>query len=115
MNANTRAASFTPPDPWPRSSRRRVFLAGSIDMGAAEDWQGQLTAMLADLPVDFLNPRREAWDTSWEQRRRHAEFRGQVEWELDGLDEADVIAMYLAPRSASPISLLELASQPLLD
>ena len=35
-------------------------------------------------------------------------FREQVEWELDGLDRADVIAMWFMPGTKSPITLLEL-------
>lgn len=44
-----------------------VFLAGSIEMGQAEPWQTLLEDALADLPVTILNPRRDAWDASWEQ------------------------------------------------
>jgi hypothetical protein len=36
------------------------------------------------------------------------QFRAQVEWELDMLEAADVVALYLAPDSQAPISLLEL-------
>ena len=42
---------------------RVVFLAGSIEMGAAEDWQTRLVASLDG--VVALNPRRAAWDSSW--------------------------------------------------
>ena len=77
-------------------------------MGAAVDWQAELTERLADLNVDIFNPRRDDWDASWTQRITHPEFRGQVEWELDGLDRATAIAMYFAPDSKAPISLLEL-------
>ncbi|MFO0617149.1 MAG: nucleoside 2-deoxyribosyltransferase domain-containing protein [Polyangiaceae bacterium] len=87
---------------------RAVFLAGSIDMGAAEDWQAKLVSRLEDLPVVALNPRRDAWDASWVQRMANAEFRAQVEWELDGLALADVVAMWFAPESRAPITLLEL-------
>jgi hypothetical protein len=85
-----------------------VFLAGSIDMGAADHWQARAAAALADLAVDVLDPRRDEWDASWPQTIEHAGFRGQVEWELDGLERADVIAMWFAPASKSPITLLEL-------
>ncbi len=87
---------------------RVVFLAGSIEMGAAADWQAELTAALADRDVVVLNPRRDQWDASWRQSIDEPQFRGQVEWELDGLDRADLIAMWLAPGTRSPITLLEL-------
>lgn len=85
-----------------------VFLAGSIEMGAAEDWQAAITARFADLDVVVLNPRRDDWDSSWRQSIDDPRFRGQVEWELDGLDRADVIAMWFAPETRAPITLLEL-------
>ncbi|MBL9017960.1 MAG: hypothetical protein JNL83_27485, partial [Myxococcales bacterium] len=46
---------------------RTVFLAGSIDMGAADHWQARAAAALADLTVDVLDPRRDEWDASWPQ------------------------------------------------
>ena len=85
-----------------------VFLAGSIDMGQAEDWQALVAEKLADRAVILLNPRRDDWDSSWRQSIDNQPFRQQVDWELDGLDLADVILMYLGPQSKAPISLLEL-------
>ncbi len=85
---------------------RVVFLAGSIEMGAAEDWQTRLVASLDG--VVALNPRRAAWDSSWRQSIDEPQFREQVEWELDGLDRADVIAMWFDPATRAPITLLEL-------
>src|SRR5687768_8359461 len=74
-----------------------VFLAGSIEMGAAEDWQTQFERSLSDLDVLIFNPRRDEWDSSWQQSIDNPLFREQVEWELDGLERATVIAMYFAP------------------
>jgi hypothetical protein len=85
-----------------------VFLAGSIEMGRAEDWQSAVERDLADLPATILNPRRDEWDASWEQSIDHPQFRGQVEWELEGLERAAVIAMYLAPATKAPVTLLEM-------
>ncbi len=90
------------------NARPSVFLAGSIEMGAAIDWQAQLINALADLPITIFNPRRPDWDSSWKQTADSPQFREQVEWELDYLAGADVIALYLAPGTKSPISLLEL-------
>ena len=56
----------------------------------------------------ILNPRRDGWDGSWEQRADNPQFFEQVSWELDMLDAADIVVMYLAPDTKSPISLLEL-------
>jgi len=99
---------YKPPGRWPAPPGATVvFLAGSIEMGAAPDWQAALAARLPE-DVIVLNPRREAWDASWRQAIDNPEFRAQVEWELDGLERADVIAMWFAAESRAPITLLEL-------
>ncbi|KAJ6595750.1 hypothetical protein DFH09DRAFT_146614 [Mycena vulgaris] len=89
-------------------SGRSVFLAGSIEMGAAEDWQTVMTERMLHLPITIFNPRRDDWDSSWKQSASDPQFREQVEWELDQLDRCDVIAMYFDPNTKAPISLLEL-------
>jgi hypothetical protein len=45
--------------------RKSVFLAGSIEMGKAEDWQKKLEGICDDFGYDVLNPRRDDWDSSW--------------------------------------------------
>jgi hypothetical protein len=85
-----------------------VFLAGSIEMGRAVDWQEQVVRALQDLDVVVLNPRRDEWDASWEQSIDNPPFREQVEWELAGLERASVVACYFAPDTRSPVTLLEL-------
>ena len=87
---------------------RVLFLAGSIEMGKAVDWQAQIARAFADHDGVILNPRRDAWDSSWTQSITDDRFREQVTWELDGLDCADVIAMWFAPETKAPITLLEL-------
>tara|TARA_R110002020_G_scaffold90534_4_gene220448 strand:- start:2559 stop:3059 length:501 start_codon:yes stop_codon:yes gene_type:complete len=89
---------------------KAIFLAGSIEMGKAVDWQTDLTKdILKDHDdVTLLNPRRSDWDSSWEQKIENKQFREQVEWELAAMDKADIIIMYFAPDTQSPISLLEL-------
>lgn len=85
-----------------------VFLAGSIEMGKAEDWQKTAEKFLVDSGVVAFNPRRDDWDSSWEQKMDNEKFREQVNWELDALDLSDAILMYFSPETKSPISLLEL-------
>jgi len=78
-----------PPAPLPvPGDTRIVFLAGSIEMGAAADWQTELVTALGDRDLVVLNPRRDAWDASWRQSIEEPDFRGQVEWELEGLPVA---------------------------
>lgn len=104
------AIVYKPPAPLIKTpGKLSIFLAGSIEMGAAEDWQSLLEGKLSDLDIDIYNPRRDDKDPlTWEQRADNASFREQVEWELDALDMADIIVMYLSPGTISPISLLEL-------
>jgi hypothetical protein len=102
------AVIFKPPAPFVLDHRPSVFLAGSIDMGTADGWQQRVEAALADLDVVILNPRRAAWDSSWKQSIHEPKFREQVEWELDGLERATLVAVYFAPDSKAPITLLEL-------
>jgi hypothetical protein len=87
-----------------------IFLAGSIEMGKAEDWQKVLTSKLEALGKDLtvFNPRRDDWDSSWTQEQSNEQFNQQVNWELNRLDECTVIFMYFSPETQSPISLLEL-------
>jgi len=85
-----------------------IFLAGSIEMGVAEDWQSKIEEELKDYNVIIFNPRRDNWDSSWEQSIHNPQFREQVEWELDHLDKSDIILMYFDENTKSPISLLEL-------
>lgn len=88
--------------------RKSIFLAGSIEMGKAVDWQLLVQEKLEHLDVLMFNPRRDDWDSTWEQTKENENFRGQVEWELDMLERCSLIMMYLDPASTSPISLLEL-------
>jgi hypothetical protein len=87
-----------------------VFLAGSIEMGKAEDWQSVVKKELGKFEVTIFNPRRDDWDSSWEQKESNDQFNYQVNWELNKLNEASIIFMYLAPGTQSPISLLELGA-----
>lgn len=98
-----------PPSPLSLAGERpSVFLAGSIEMGTAGDWQADFERALADLDVTILNPRRDEWDATWVQSIDNRPFREQVEWELAGQEQATVIAMYFAPETKAPITLLEL-------
>lgn len=87
-----------------------VFLAGSIEMGVAWDWQTYTESKLKSENITFFNPRRDDWDFSWEQSIDNENFVEQVNWELDALEEANAILMYFDPQTKSPISLLELGA-----
>lgn len=83
-----------------------VFLAGSIEMGKAVDWQTEITNRLDN--VNIINPRRDDWDSSWIQDISNPQFREQVEWEYDGIRKSDLVVFFFDPKTKSPITLLEL-------
>jgi hypothetical protein len=91
-----------------REHKLGVFLAGTIEMGKSIDWQSDLSEVLSEYPITIFNPRRTDWDSSWEQSIKNPQFNYQVNWELDKLNQSDIIFMNLLPESLSPISLLEL-------
>ncbi|MFH1546953.1 MAG: nucleoside 2-deoxyribosyltransferase domain-containing protein [bacterium] len=87
------------PRPW-------IFLAGSIEMGEAKNWQEKFVKDLPEFTI--LNPRRDDWDSSWEQSIDNEQFREQVEWELEAQENADAVVFHFEPDTKSPITLLEL-------
>lgn len=103
---------------WDISNRPSVFLAGSIEMGTAEHWQERVKTHLEqrckewnveeDFDLTLINPRRDDWDSSWVQDISNSQFREQVEWELEGMENSDYTFMYFSPETKSPITLLEL-------
>lgn len=90
-------------------SKFSVFLAGSIEMGVAENWQEKIENALEETDdICILNPRRDDWDSSWKQAIDNEQFNEQVNWELDGLEKANMIVFYFSPETKSPVSMLEL-------
>jgi hypothetical protein len=89
--------------------RPAVFLAGSIEMGKAEDWQTMVTRQLESHQINctVFNPRRDSWDASWVQDISNSHFREQVEWELLAQEKCDLILMNFVANTQSPITLLE--------
>lgn len=85
-----------------------VFLAGSIENGVADKWQERVVADLSDMPIRFLNPRRDDWDPTWNDEENRDKLEEQILWELEGLELADLIIAYIDPNTKSPITLLEI-------
>lgn len=83
----------------------KIFLAGTIDMGNSRDWQTEIYDRFSEMNGRYIlfNPRQENWDAT-----RPGEMDYQVKWELDHLEDADMIIMYILGTSKSPISLLEM-------
>lgn len=90
------------------SNKPSLFLAGSIEMGIAEEWQKRVVEALEEYEVDIFNPRRDNWDSSWIQSKDNPVFKEQVTWELDCITDCDIVLFYFDPNTKSPITLLEL-------
>lgn len=91
---------------------KSVFLAGTIDMGDSYDWQQDVfdSMVIPYSGEDFivLNPRRDDWDSSVEQKITDPTFYQQVTWEQDALRAVDLIAFNFLPESQSVVTMLEL-------
>ena len=90
----------------------KIFLAGSIDMGTAEEWQTKLTKDIEEKSsvkdIAIFNPRRDDWDSSWVQSITNENFKEQVEWELSSMEDSDIIVYYFDKDGKAPITLMEL-------
>lgn len=97
------------PNPVPQRNNIHIFLAGSIDMGAAAKWHDVVVKGLKGFSsLTLLNPRRDDWDSSWTQTIENEQFFTQVNWEHEGLHKADIVVFNFEPESKAPITLLEL-------
>ncbi|MFA4942531.1 MAG: nucleoside 2-deoxyribosyltransferase domain-containing protein [Patescibacteria group bacterium] len=96
------------PEKITKTKKPVIFLAGSIEMGKAEDWQTKVANQLKKYSGTLLNPRREHWGEHWKQSVTNKKFKEQLEWELKGLSQSDCVVLYFSPKAKSPISLLEL-------
>ena len=101
---------FTPPMNISKRDRsiKSVFLAGSIEMNTAHNWQREMSEFFGMQDINVFNPRRPSWDSSWKQEYGNPHFYQQVVWELKALESADIILMYFDPDTQAPVSLMEL-------
>ena len=83
-----------------------IFLAGSIEMGKAPEWQKEIISTLANHPFAIYNPRRGP-EFKWEAGN-DALFKEQVDWEHKHLSESSIIAMFISGETKAPISLMEM-------
>ena len=91
-----------------KATQLSVFLAGSIEMDTAENWQNKVINELSNYNITFFNQMRDSWNSTWKQEITNPQFKEQVLWELNSLEQADIIVLYFDPNTKSPISLLEL-------
>lgn len=85
-----------------------IFLGGSIDGGAAHNWQKDFIEYFKDYDVILLNPRRDDWDSSWKTDPIiGTPFYEQVTWELVGQENSTFNIYNFQEGSKSPITLME--------
>jgi len=108
---------LNPPQRVIAHQRKIIFLAGSIELGAAKEWQQQAIELFNEMVPEeqqdqylILNPRRADWDTSWKQVYEDPQFYQQVTWELSSLQIASHVIVYFDPATKSPVSMLELGA-----
>lgn len=80
-----------------------VFLGGSIEQGKARDWQQELISEFSEKDIVALNPRRKVW-SDLDQKN----LKTQIHWELNGIDNVDVVFFFIQADTQSVISLLEI-------
>ena len=82
--------------------KKKLFLAGSIDLHIGGNWRGEVAAQLKE-QFYFFDPTslnhaildQKGWDE-------------HVEWELLAMEMADFILLHFLPDAKSPISLIEI-------
>ncbi len=85
-----------------------IFLAGTIDMGNSINWQNEIVNRLDHLPINVFNPRRDDWNSEWKQSIDNVPFKEQVLWEMNAMNNANLIVFNFLPDSQSPVTLMEL-------
>lgn len=89
-------------------SKKTLFLAGSIDMGKAKEWQTQMEVALKDEEVVICNPRRLDFDATQIYSEDNPYMVEQIEWELEHIEISDVVVFVFDENGLAPITLYEL-------
>jgi hypothetical protein len=85
-----------------------LFLAGSIEMGKAENWQKKVVDYFESEDIIIYNPRREDWDASWNATPYNEHLENQIKWEHKHIMESDFVLFNFDPATKSPVTLMEL-------
>lgn len=92
------------PDRRPFIKHKSLFLAGGIT--GCSDWQSIVAGQLKDLEIAVLNPRRNDWPASTDDR----EIKRQILWEHDMMRAVDGVLFWFPPETLCPITLYELGA-----
>lgn len=94
---------------WKNTDYISVFLAGTIEMGKGNIWRDRVIEEGMNFSdINCLNPRRKEFPDDVNQSVNDPIFLEQVEWELDAIEIADIVFMYIDPLTTSPVTLIEL-------
>jgi hypothetical protein len=96
-----------------RTGTRLLFVGGSIENGAARDWQEEFIAGVEanedpTARTIVFNPRVSYWNPNIEQSMNDPTLNRQVNWELNSIDGCDAVVLWFEPNTKSPITLQEL-------
>jgi DNA mismatch repair protein MutH len=80
-----------------------IFLAGGIS--GCSDWQAEIVAQLADMPIVLLNPRRAHFPM-----HDPAAAEAQITWEHEHLRRALAVLFWFPCETLCPITLYELGA-----
>ena len=84
-----------------QTSKRSIFLAGSIDF-SSKNWRQRVVRKLGDKYL-YFDPTNCNYDNLSTQ-----EMENHIKWEFEAMQRADIVLLNLLPNSLSPISLVEL-------
>ena len=89
-----------------------VFFSSTAEINSFLPWQNLILKELIDEEIVCFNPFRNAWDLAWEEVDDYEDkYKNQVLWELQALDQANLIVMYFCSNVKAPVSLLEFGLQ----
>lgn len=88
--------------------KKTCFLCGSIDGGAAIQWQQMIEEALADEDIVIFNPRRLDFDPQAIYSEDNPYMIEQIEWELNQIESSDIVVFYFDPAGKAPITLYEM-------
>jgi hypothetical protein len=93
---------------------RSVILIGSEDNGEWKPWKDTIVSRLEDKTSDegfnlvVFDPERKEWETNWQHMTEGSRYKSQVRWELEHMEEVDVVVLYLGKGISSSMAMMEL-------
>jgi hypothetical protein len=99
----------------PLSGGDNLFLAGSIEMGKAIEWQREAVKYFGGYNLNIYNPRCEDFNPDLLQSFTNRDFTSQVVWEQKKLMLCSLVLFNFVEDTKAPISLKELGQQAMIE